>query len=364
MHNVFNLMPGVSAPVLHAANWTTVRAGLKQNLLSVLRYYRKNPTAVAADHFLVRLLHAITTPKSLGAERFYYNVQSLSSDVAMALKLTSPYSKGGLHHGVFYGAGVDEILISTDEEFNPYEAEANWQNLCPIQVMRHPRSDLMLNIPDGRNWSPEIGLAVITINIPLLAMQYRGFRLEEERIAMEMNDSQRSMMQFIRMYVLPNMLASHLDIAFFNRFHNLVTGAPHGESDRQHSFPLPDYSKRVDAINETLLDNLTKVHRSMAGILRSIPAINKVDMHQVMQVPDLPLTRQVLWALAISRMPALDLMARVSVGLRTTNGQEVNKIIQTVRKYHTDTIMESVLPRDTFYIVESEIDDIMQLLTA
>ena len=68
--------------------------------------------AVESSHFLVRLLQSITVPQSQNIERYYDNVDAISLNVSMALKMTSAISKGEMFDGVFYGKGNPEILIA------------------------------------------------------------------------------------------------------------------------------------------------------------------------------------------------------------------------------------------------------------
>jgi hypothetical protein len=224
MHNLFNLMPNIEHGILRLPEWAYVRTELRRNLDRVIAYYRKHPTAVHSAHFLVRLLQSITVPKSLNLERYYYNVDAGALNLSMALKMTSSIYRGQLFDGVFY-SDCKEILIAHSEPFDFHQAHRNWETLCPIEVLRHPLSDLGLGLPDGDKIGSDYGIAVISINIPMLAVQYRAFRINEEYLTGN-SDSQRSVMQFIRMYVIPNMLPSHLDHCLFNRIYNLHIGAP------------------------------------------------------------------------------------------------------------------------------------------
>ena len=60
----------------------------------------------------------------------------------------------------------------------------------------------------------EIGVVVFLLDIPKLMIQYRKWTMDPLAFNRELSD--RSMMQFIAMQVLPNILF-HLDIAIFNR---------------------------------------------------------------------------------------------------------------------------------------------------
>jgi hypothetical protein len=363
MYNIFNLMPGASLPVLYAQNWNTVSAGLRRNIETVTNYYHDNPMAVQGDHFLVRLLGTLDIPLALNIYRFYDYLSYSSLDLSMALKMTSSIYKGSVFNGVFYGPGTTEVLIAHSEDFDPVDAERNWETLKPIRVLRHPRSDLMMNILDGSHTSRETGFAVIAINIPMLAIQFRAFLKREEEIAEKTGDSTYSVLHYVRMYALPSMIESHLDYVLFNRINNLLNGRDNHRSLKKHSFVIPDYSDRLDAIQMVILRNLAHVGKTFTGILRNVPALSRKDMDQVMLVPDMALTRQVLWALSVSRFPAIDFMLTASRERPDTrNGQEINRLLQALRNIKTSNLITSVLPSQISDLLQDEMDTISRKL--
>lgn len=362
MHTFFNFATAPPQGIIKFPEWSWVRDGLKRNLGTTISYYRQNPQAVRSEHFLVRLLQSIAVPQSQQLERYYSNVDSLALYLATALKMTSSLNVGKIWDGVFYGEGSREILIATNQDFDPHWAHKNWQNLPSVTVLRHFRSDLGLNLPNGVNTGSETGLAVIAINIPMLAVQYRAFRLDEI-LNSRFSDSQRSVMQFVHMYVLPNMLPSQTDLTMFNRMDNLQKGAPIGQSNKGHPFYLPEtYDKRSLKIQRDILTNFERENSDFVTILRSIPAVTKESMDLVMRTPDVAPTRQVDWALTISRLPMLAFLVRVAPnGGKNRNQREINAIERSVRAYRAGNVMRSRLPPELYYDIQSEIDQVLTL---
>lgn len=359
MQNFFNLSYVSDAGTMKVPEWLYVRDGLRRNLATTLRYSRHNPSAVKSSHFLVRLLQSIAVPQSQLIERYYDNTDAMSMNLSMAMKMTSEIYRGNLFEGIFYGPGTNEIIIAHNESFDPAKATKDWIDLQPVQVLRHPFSDLNLAIPDGGRHSFEEGLAVITVNIPLLAVMYRAFRMQEQLLTGD-SESQRSAMQFVRMYVLPNMLLSHLDVAIFNRADNLSKNAPMGDSTFRHSFFLTDYEARADYIQKSLLGKLQRVGKDFTGILRTIPAVTADSMEVVMQVPELAQTRQVAWALFVSRLNMLNFVLRLSQDNPSTmNQSEINKLRRDIIAYRTDRILREALPIEVYNQVDKELEVFM-----
>lgn len=365
MKSLFNMTSSVGSPVMYAANWNYVRTGLTQNIGKVIQFYRRNPMAVQSDHFLVRLLQSITIPLNMNLDRYYANVDALSLNLSMALKMTSSIYKGAVFDGVFYGAGSPEILIAHDEGFDPIKAHRNWKNLTPVKVLTHPFSDLSMNIPNGKKKSNETGISVIAIDIPLLAVMYRAWRLTELEATFGTGDSLQSPMQFIHMYVLPNMLFSHMDHVLNNRMFNLITYQDNAEMNNKHSFYLTDFSDKCNSVQKTMISQLLAAKRNFNGILKSLPAMSRDTMYEAMELPAMAATKQVLWGLVVSRMLILKLLIELSDDeFRTKNGSEVNYMLREFVRYKSDGTLRSTLPLRLYYDVQYDIDWIIARLTS
>lgn len=364
MQNLFHLVSPIGQGILKFPEWLYVRDGLKRSLGQVISFYRSNPMAVPSSHFLVRLLHSINVPQSQPLERYFDNVDAMALNMSMALKMTSSIYRGQVFDGIFYGPGNTELLVAHSESFDIFHAHRNWEALAPVKVLRHARSDLGMNIPDGTNTGTESGMTVISINIPMLAVQYRAFRLNEMAKADSSTESQLSIMQFIHMYVLPNMLFSHLDYALFNRIDNLRKGAPLGVSKKSHSFWLTDYSKKCDQVYNTILYKLDHIGKDFTGILRTIPIVTRNSMEELMLLPDMAPTRQVLWALVIARLPALAFLFKLlREGPGARNQSEINTIMRAMVAYKSDNLMRSMLPLELYFEVQEDIDSVTDVLT-
>lgn len=359
MYSLFNFMPETLSAVTKVPGWNTLREGLQRNLATVVQFYQTHPMAVESDHLLVRLLQSIDVPLSQVPERYQDNVQAMSLNLSMALKMTSSIYRGQIFPGVFYGSECPEIIIAENEDFDADEVTQNWKSQVPIYVIRHPISDLGLRLPNGLNNSSDSGIAVVVINIPLLAVMYRAFRWEEvERAAAMGEGAQRSIMQFIHMFVLPNMMASHLDYVLFNRLLNMAIGIPFGEVRRPHSFPIIDYTAKLNAVDEALLEVFVKTSKDFRSMMHEVPMVSVDNLDVVMRLPRVAPTQQVVWALSIARLPALDFLTRLAKGgAGRKNRQEVNQVLQQIRMYRRNSMMK-VLPPDVLVDVQTELSDI------
>lgn len=361
MQTFFGSLSPISYGVVRYAEWDYIRDGLLRNLETVQNYYRTRVFTVKSNHFLARIINSFNIPHSLELERFYDNADSKADVFSMAMKMTSPIYKGSIFTGVFYGNNNPEILISNTESFNPQWVHNNWRTVCAVKPLMHQRSDLDLLLPNGKDTGTESGLAVISINIPMLAVQFRAFAIDQLNKQAQYSDSTLSVGHFIHMYVLPNMLQAHLDIAIFNRINNLSLGAPLGESKRKHPFALPSYNFRIDKVLKQLLRDNQNRNLEYEMILRTVPAISQETLEDVMMLPDVAPTRQIVWAEIMARIDVIDFMTRVggsqSLG---KNRATINYFIKFFRYIKNDRSLETYLPYGMYLDIKYKIDDILK----
>lgn len=357
MHALFNLTPRSLQGIQVPGAWHTIRAGLRRNLGQVIRYYRHTPGAVKSSHPLVKLVQSVDVPLSLTLERYHANVDAMALNLSMAMKMTSSIYRGKIWNGEFYGVGHDEILVAHTEYFDLALAHRDWRNATPLRVLRHARSDLEMNLPDGHFTGSETGMAVIAINLPMLMVQYRAFREEEKRRAAGVDE--KSVTMFVHRFVLPNMLFSQLDQTLLNRIRCLQARVPAGWSTRKHPFALTDYSTRLDHCYEEILVGLSKQGKNFIGILQGVPAAVRQNLEEAMYLPAMAPTRQVMWALAIARLPMLDFVVSAAgehPGAR--NQAEINLLNRTFLGWQQERLFDGVMDALTHQAVIDELDAI------
>lgn len=360
MNRLFNLQPDASKPIMLPAGWNTVRRGLETNLRKIVGFYRNNVMSVQSNHFLVKLIQSIVIPLNLPPDRYYDNVDNIAMNLSMALGMTSTIFNGRIHRNVFYGNDSPEIIVASNESFDPFMAAAHWENLAPVRVLRHPVSDLNCALPTGKPSTPEYGFATIVVNIPMLALMWRCFFLEQLKNKVKVDrDGTLGEQHFVHMYVLPNMLYSHFDYALFNRYLNYSIGKPLPKATRKHSFSIPDYTSHLDPVIETVLENLKTSKRDFTGVLRNVPTILDRTMDDVMGLPDVAQTRQIVWAMYLTRVPALEFMLDASGQEHGSRNQvQLNMVKRIATNLHSNSVLRSVLDQDSFYDAMIEVDDL------
>lgn len=363
MQLFFNTPSVANYGILRYANWNYVRDGLLRNLRTTQNYYHSRIFAVKTNHFLARLIDDINVSHNYELERYYSIVDGKSNSIASAMRMSTSYQKSGLFNGVFYGHGCPEIIITDCSTFNPFDVFKNWREVSAVKVITHPISDLNLMLPNGKDTNNEKGLAVISINIPMLAIQFKAFAADQIQMDQDDGTGLQSTSHFIHRFVLPNMLPSHLDYALFNRLTNLLDGAPLPNNNRRHPFALIDYSAMSDSVQQDIIFDMKGKSIEYKAILKTIPAVTKLNMESALTMADNPPTKQLVWADVLSRLDVLKVMVKLG------GTESISKNIHTLNEFARDFVLysrekslQNVLPRSLYNDVVYDIEKICNIV--
>lgn len=344
MYQLFRTGPLPHRGEASLPDFRRIRAGLQQNIARVKEFRRQNPHGLnGRPHVLVKLLQNLNVPITLDPVIYNDKVMDIALNVATALKMTTAVGYGqGFSPGVFYGPNVTEVIWANIDDWDMTDLAKRWKELEPVRVLYHPKSDLACDVPDGTLSSQEAGMAVISVNVPMLATQYRMWREEERRLGREVP---RSVQQFLMELPLPNMLNSHADVALLNRLIGLHFGTPFQRVRGRHSFHLTDWTAEVD-------QNLRKVLLYWRGqnftfdqMVAQMPTITDRPMHEVLALPELPNLRQTQWAVVIARLAITVFLVRFSVD---NQNQANQNYLNYLRRYFAQMdlwqVMKAALP--------------------
>lgn len=357
-------IPTVSYPRYDPPGWSNVKHQHQINLARVKQYYGNRPTAVMAQHMLIRLIHAMAIPKSLPLDRFYDNVTNLSLDISNVFFLTSSYGYGRIHNGVFYNC--PEIIFSDFAPFDYNDVDLNWRTAQPIKVVYHPYSDLRLNLPEPNNYPERNEIAFISINIAMLMVQYRAFRNEEIQFQRISGTDMRSIYQFVRMHVLPNMLDSHVDIALINIVKAITEGKQVDITKSMHSFPLLDVTANTITVLSSFARYFSKVSKSTPIVFESMPMLAHNNICDALYLPDDAYITHNRWALAIAWLPYLEFILNMCPdGVGRLNGNLRKEVVDTFRRLNnSNAYTRGILPETLAVSVIDRIGLVIEKLTA
>lgn len=364
MFQLFELRQVPNTITKRGQDWHNVYTGLKANLDTVLQYYRNHSLAVPAEHFLVTLINSLGVSTNLNLERYYNNVCERALDLSRVMNLTSPISRGKPLKGVFFSEDCIEAVLSLDDDFDYEHVHENWREVSAVRVLRHPVSDLSLLPWSKRTQYTDVGVAISSVNIPMLAVQYRAFRLHERELAKQDPEYvERTVMHFVQMYALTNMLPSYLDCVLFNRMYNLTVGKPMGSALKRQPFHLVDWRSRLTKTQTDILERLGKSKVDMHTLLANCPLVDEFSGLEFSVLPDVAKTRQVMWLLIMSRLRILIWL--LSMSERNGNIQDegfVNRLRHFFRRVKLNNQIVTQLPLAFKEEMEEDLEELYRLL--
>jgi len=351
--NYANRLVGTFARLQHQSTF---------NLGKALAYWRESEAVVPSNHLLCRLIKLTPLPSgdldvlSLDDVRNYYEaLRNHDDQYGNALNLTSSSRFGGVQASAFYEDSVDELVIVNSTAFTP-EMYHDWKLQNPIQVHRHPYNVPHYGVLSNRVSLGGNGVAVLSINIPLLLTQYVMF-LKEQRTR---GEAPIPVSKYVVKYPLPNLLKSHNDIAMINRFIDFWYNNGTNTRDVRQPFWLFD---ELPLWNQVLVPAVSELRRNPVDFdhaLLQIPTVYKNGYDAIRLHIDLDM-RQNRWAWVIARTWVVSFLLDVLASYkgRQKNGIEKNQIRKALQRIASDgTFYLRGLPPKVKRTIETDLDNI------
>lgn len=356
MYTLYNHPSGEEPRQLSLGSYGRVFQSHRDNLSRVIHYYRRASYATNSDHLLVQILQILPDGEGLELNQYRDKIEDYTDELVRAFNLTSPIHVGKItDDSVFLGSGVTELILGISQPFSVGEFKNRWMDASPVRFYRHPVYDFNFEVPDGKDKGVSEGLTVVNIDIPLLACQYRLWRERERRVN---PNQQHTPMQFVYRHPLANALGSLADVALLNRFRRLFFGQPMENLPHQHPFYL---NTLFDKTNEGLVDILHRyldTRLSFGEVLESIEPLSKSSLQEVVAFPSMPFTRQVKWALSLTRFPLIQMLLLWDerTGGRQ-NRKDINRVKRSVRQLRADSSLSSFDNDHVYEIIDRELEN-------
>lgn len=346
MFSLFNDPSEDQEELLDVSGFSYLKTAHQENLSRVINHYRRNAYYSSSNHLLTQLLQHLPIDPRDELAVFRDKVVDLTEEIGRAFDLTTQTHVGESRSpGVFYGDGSEEIILLTSEHFPLERVRLKWQDAEPVVFLRHPKTDLSLNLPEGEQTSDEAGLSVVKINLPLLACQYRQWMWQQLKLPKE---ERQSIGVFIKKYPLPNSLRSQLDVAFLNRSMKLFFKEPVSFTGDSHPFYFNARHDKTDGSIERLLDLANRKRYSIEEFVNGWPVLYRSNMRQVIATPDILATRQVTWALVSFRLPYIGFLLQRHAAVGGQMDRTVdNAIRRSLRQLRSDKSLQQLTSSST-----------------
>lgn len=277
---------------------------IDRRLQKAINWYRHNYYYVGGYHILYRIIEGFAMPKNIpdAYVSSYINNNDKAFIHANALGLTSHRSMGKIHYGNFYGPNTSEVIIQVDEYWDWEWVKENWKDLAPVTVLRHDQTHISYNLMTNKNYVDRDGLAIIQIDINLLHMQYAAWLRHHREIKMVNPDhSLPNIGYFLGMYVLPNMLPSHINQVIINK--NILLTDEEMSKTIDYvgtSFYINTNSSGLEKDIEEVFQRARRGLYDIRKIAENIRGIGDVGAQVFMDTPKVLLTRNNKWAYTLA----------------------------------------------------------------
>lgn len=300
-----------------------VRRTYKTLIQDVKSYYRQAPKYVESTNLFALLIQQFVINMHLDDDQWIRQIEIQAKGAARNLGLASPINKGKIFmKGITLGPHSEEVALASYEKFKPEGLGKVWRDLKPVKYLYHTRTDSSL--PIMNNTTPGKAYGVISINIPMLMVQYRYWLRWQKNLGIVQFEN---VYRFVGSIVLPNMLESFLDIAFFNRIDRASQGIKSPSFPIQHPFYLTNLDDRLDKLAEKINFESMLKGIEIEGLAWITPMIVKTNLFEVMELPREPVTYQNEWALALSRLPYVRYLCRMVMRNHGYDRSQINEVL-------------------------------------
>lgn len=313
-----------------------VRRGSMEQLGRLTEYITERQLYLPNNHLVIRLLKSLNVSMKTDVYDYVNKVRDNIRTITHTLDFTSPTNAGKVHKpGTFLNPNIGEIIISNTETFDVDFAVKNWRKLTPLKFLDHPCSDISYGLPDGKyTLDHEEGLAVISINVPMLALQYRCWLSECMRSGAEQVPP---LTAFVMTYPIMNMAKSHADIAIFNRLYNEIHQYKNTGFTRRNPIALIDYTSTIDLVVNEYKTILLRTPLDFQVIIDNIPTLYHDNFHNAIRLPKLAPTRQIRWAIIASRLKMFHFLCVIdSHHKHYTNRDSLNEMREIIMDMEND----------------------------
>lgn len=362
MYNIFDPRLGHDTAIANkkVVKFKHVKTTLHRSLGDVIAYYQRANFRVPQEHLLYALIKLLRVSTARELNDYVRVTKEKTPLIAKRLKLIHPTNESPVAvTGTFYNKYISEYLIATDEEFNIQLAWRNWKSVAAVKIHSHPFNDLSMALCDGEypGYGITDGYAIMTINISLLALQYRAFCEELYNAGIPVGSSQ--IRSFIHRYVITNMLKRHVEIALINRTMLGYLKEPLAPFMKRHPIYVPDYDIRTDEVVALRAEIMSNYSTRVDVLYRTFDCVWFNNWTEVIKLPDMPPTRFVKWVIVLNYMRYLEYYLK---GLVHNNNKLQQDIYNKVKQQLNALSVARGMPSHVAGSVHSTIENVKLLL--
>lgn len=322
-------------PPRHPPVIDNIRRTLFKNIEMYKTYWQNMNWTVRSDHVLMRVLNKVTLFTEDNLLNYNAAERALEGFVSSIGFITPVFYGRVQPKPHFYGEGCQEILI--DQRFDDsveLMMMKHYTEWDPIRVVRHPFTSFDYQIANGKKRrTGEKGIVIIKIDLALLCVQYHCWLMDRMRNRYE-NDELKPMGVFLHNVPITNMIESHTEVVWYNRFMNYCLNEPNNDDRGDQRLMLVTSYTHLDEFYRRLYDNYVRSRADFYEWICWLPGLYTKNYREFIAHDFSLRTHQNKLSFALIEYPALcwlfQLEHRVKTGADTLYR---NEYLKTLREY-------------------------------
>lgn len=268
-----------------------LRDRVGENYKKLVDQRRWSTGRLDSSHLLRAILLGLAVEFKGDLQQYIQAVGSAERRIVPGLGMTSTYSRGRLFtEGVFYNDCPEIIIAAPSFEWSVLDLWRDYRKLSAVTVLSHPITDMEvieLGVMNGITASRPMGLAIIAIDIPLLAAQFQMWRAGNPDGTPE---------HFLTEIPLAGAVRSHLNVAFFNKVQAAMGIKPLIGVRGNLTFQQFPVEGPANDLARTVVTNITSKAMNEGQILDSIPVPFGTTYLDTVNFPNVSPSFQISWA--------------------------------------------------------------------
>lgn len=337
MYQLFKTPPLGRNTKNDSPQFDNLKINLNIELVKIMDYYRLSNYQCPNTHILNQLLLNLNVSFDRENSDFVDKVSSETERLARVFNLIHPVVPNPeLRNSNFYNDAVNEFIVLVDNPFNISRAYRHWEKVTPVKVHYHPFTDVNMSIPNGNytNDLSEKGYCVISINLPMLALQYKAW-IDKVRSKEEIK-SQATL--FLMRYPILNMLPRHMELALINRTIASYNEARMTKFTRQHPIAVINFEERIDKVINYRVESLKSNDYKFDEMFNVFRSYWKGSWFDILKPINIPPVRHVKWLLELAAIPYIYFFYKHRKDRNGSyNQNELNMILRDIKNLNNDS---------------------------
>jgi hypothetical protein len=338
-----------------------IRKGLERNLDKVIQFNRVNQQHVSDFGPLEKLIYSFTPSIKTEGHRYYDVISTIVSEIATGVGITNSINIGSVFENSFYGDQSTTVFVTIDTGLPDISVNGSllrWKDVEAVRLLSGSVSDINLDLPN-RTVNKDNNLFVVGVDIPLLAMQYREWALENLK---RPPGEQQSIPQFLTHYPINNLLKSQLNVALFNRYLKVSLGGVVQNTVTRSVTPIIDFNKKLDTELLEVKNHLERSELTVEELIRDFPLRYGFVLEDILPNLNVANTRAISWVTILAWLPYWDFVV-THVYLNMDSNREIaGKLERSFKQIRSSRLSQSAPNSLLQDYIDSSLESFLLLL--